>query len=184
MRLIEFLGIKAEDTTLEFPFSESENQSALNLLRSHNLEKGKYAVIHAGARDTKRWWAPQNFAKVIEHLIGRGLSIVLTGTEQERENVMQVEKLVNAPLVNLVGQTDLPTFAAVIKNARILLSNDTGASHIAAATQTPSIVVFLSSDPQRWAPLDTHRHQIIPASKASDLRFVQAKTQELLQTFQ
>ncbi len=51
--------------------------------------------------------------------------------------------------------------ALLLANARLLFSNDTGVSHVAAAFQTPSVILFTASDPNRWRPLDHHLHRII-----------------------
>ena len=59
--------------------------------------------------------------------------------------------------------TDLGEFAAVISALDLLVTNDTGASHVAAATRTPSVVLFGPTRPDRWAPLDRSRHQVIDA---------------------
>jgi ADP-heptose:LPS heptosyltransferase len=79
--------------------------------------------------------------------------------------------------LNLVGKTDLGTLAAVIQNAKMLLSNDTGVSHIASAVKTPSVVIFLASDPERWAPLNKRLHHIVLPEKANDLDFVLSNTE-------
>jgi ADP-heptose:LPS heptosyltransferase len=52
--------------------------------------------------------------------------------------------------------------AAVFAGARLVVSNDTGAAHVAAAVGVPSVVVFpAEGDPQRWAPLDRIRHRAV-----------------------
>ena len=68
-----------------------------------------------------------------------------------------------APVVNLAGRTTLGEFAAAIAGLDLLLTNDTGASHLAAVYGTPSIVLFGHTDPRRWAPLDAVRHRVIAA---------------------
>jgi ADP-heptose:LPS heptosyltransferase len=70
----------------------------------------------------------------------------------------------NAPAIDLAGMTELGEFAAVISALDLLVTNDTGASHVAAATHTPSIVLFGPTRPDRWAPLDRRRHQVIDAA--------------------
>ena len=111
----------------------------------------------------------------------KGYKIVLTGTEEERGTIKEVERLMEYPAVNCVGQTNLGMLAALIKNAKMLLSNDTGVSHIAAAVRTPSVVIFLSSDPERWAPLNKKLHKVILPHQSQNINHVLLKTTHMLQ---
>ena len=67
------------------------------------------------------------------------------------------------PALDLAGATDLGAFAAAIARLDLLVTNDTGASHIAAATGTPSAILFGPSRPWQWAPLDRSRHRPVDA---------------------
>ena len=71
------------------------------------------------------------------------------------------------PPLDLAGATDLGTFAALIARLDLLVTNDTGASHLAAATATRSVVLFGPSRPGRWAPLDGARHRVVDALAAA-----------------
>ncbi len=51
----------------------------------------------------------------------------------------------------------------MIANARLLVTNDTGVSHVADALGVPSVVVYVTSEPQRWAPLDRRKHRVVLA---------------------
>jgi ADP-heptose:LPS heptosyltransferase len=75
-----------------------------------------------------------------------------------------VQGLMDASAVDLAGMTDLGEFAAVISALDLLVTNDTGASHVAAATRARSIVLFGPTLPERWAPLDRRRHHAIDAT--------------------
>ncbi|HEU4841228.1 MAG TPA: glycosyltransferase family 9 protein, partial [Ilumatobacteraceae bacterium] len=55
------------------------------------------------------------------------------------------------PTVNLAGRTSLGTLAALMARASIVVVNDTGTAHLAAAVGTPTVTLFGASDRQRWA---------------------------------
>ncbi|WP_246633660.1 glycosyltransferase family 9 protein [Pseudonocardia nigra] len=56
-----------------------------------------------------------------------------------------------APAVDLAGATGLGEYAALLHDAAVLVSGDTGAAHLAAATGTRSVTIFMAGDPVRWA---------------------------------
>lgn len=172
LRLMRFLGIPLQGNHLELPVYDSEKKSYDQLCKKHNLLHSKYVCVHPGARDTKRWWSPVHFAEVADSIAERGYTIVITGTDIEREMAEQVADAMKHPAIDLVGQTDLGTLAMVVKNSKLLVSNDTGVSHIAAAVRTPSIVIFLASDPSRWAPLNRKLHCIVLPEEAGNINYV------------
>jgi ADP-heptose:LPS heptosyltransferase len=74
------------------------------------------------------------------------------------------------PVLDLAGQTSLDDLVLLLSGARLLLCNDTGISHLAAALQVPSVVVFTTaerSNPDRWAPLDKALHHSVCPSEGS-----------------
>lgn len=162
LRVVKHLGYPSQGETLSFPV-QGEDRAALRALPGvEALTPGRYAVLHPGASVPERRWSPQKFAQVGRELRGRGLQVVLTGTAGEAEATRAVrEALGPADLLDLTGQTDLGTLAALLEGARLLVCGDTGVSHLGAATRTPSVVVFLASDPARWAPLDRERHRVV-----------------------
>jgi hypothetical protein len=66
----------------------------------------------------------------------------------------------DTPATDLAGRTTVGTLAALFASARLVVTNDTGASHVAAAVGTRSVVVFpAAGDADRWAPVDTALHR-------------------------
>ena len=116
------------------------------------VEWAPYAVVHPGASDPRRRWEPEKFARVADRLVEAGLKIILTGTREECGIVRQVADAMTGDAIDVCALTTLSEAGALIEQATLVVTNDTGTSHIAAALGTPSIVIFIASDPNRWAP--------------------------------
>jgi ADP-heptose:LPS heptosyltransferase len=160
LRLVDFLGIPRAGTELEFPVTSSEVRAAQSLCAAHGLRAGAYACVHPGARLHSRRWPPEYFADVAKALSAAGLRVVLTGSEEEVQLTRFIADRV-AGAVDLAGRTPLGVLAGVLRGARMLVCNDTGVSHVAAALGTPSVVVSCGADPDRFAPLDHARHEVL-----------------------
>ncbi|MBD1870521.1 glycosyltransferase family 9 protein [Cyanobacteria bacterium FACHB-471] len=161
LQLITALGIPAQGEELEFPIWESDWQDFWAIATTHDLQPGSYICIHPGASISSRRWEPAQFATVADALAAQGFQIVLTGTAAEVELTQAVATAMNSPCVDLAGKTSLGAIAALLKQAQLLICNDTGISHLAAALQVKSVVIFSASDPNRWAPLNRHLHRIV-----------------------
>ncbi|HEY8526617.1 MAG TPA: glycosyltransferase family 9 protein [Acidimicrobiales bacterium] len=118
-------------------------------------------ILHPGASDPRRRWAVDGFAAVARWLLDRHLAVAATGTEAERDVVAELRRR-EPEVVDLCGRTDVNDLAGLLSAARLVVTNDTGVSHLAAAVRTPSVVTFLGDDPGRWAPLDSVRHRLVP----------------------
>jgi ADP-heptose:LPS heptosyltransferase len=162
LRLMTFLGIKPQGDALEFPLDDADYQ-ALQSAKIVLPPPASYACIHPGARLPSRRWLPQRFAQVADGLVARGLQVVITGSEQEREITQAVIQSMHAPAIDMTARTDLGALAALVAHARLVVSNDTGLSHIAAGVATPSVIICSGADPGRWAPLDRRRHRLLYA---------------------
>lgn len=166
LRLMELLEFPLQGDELEFPIWDAEAQSYHQIAIAHHLEPGTYICLHAGANSSDRRWSPEGFAKVADALAGKGYRIVLTGTAAEQPVVTAVMQAMQMPSLNLAGYTDLGTLAALLQQAALLICNDTGVSHLAAALKVPSVVIFSNSEVRRWAPLDRNRHRVVCHQKS------------------
>lgn len=125
------------------------------------------ACLHPGARDPRRRWSAERFAAVGDALVERGLRVLLTGGAGEREIHAAVLGAMRRPAETLVGRLALGGFGALLARSRLVVTNDTGASHLAAAVGAPAITIFVASDPARWAP-PRAEHLVVggPAARA------------------
>ncbi len=114
--------------------------------------------IHPGARWTTKRWPVENFAVVAgKAMRNQGLAAVLVGGPAEQPVAVQLEHLLHrfAPsnqVVNLTGQTSLKQLAAVLDQTDVLLTNDSGPMHLAAAMKTPVVGVFTCTNAVRSGP--------------------------------
>lgn len=161
VRLMEFLGIPSAGEELELPVTDRDRNELHQLHETRLLDTTPYVCIHPGARYLSRRWPADRFARVGDLLAGAGYTVVITGSAAERELAASVSRAMDRPHLNFAGRTTLGTMAALIEGAQLVLSNDTGISHVAAALKTPSVVIVTGSDPQRWAPLDHQRHSLV-----------------------
>jgi ADP-heptose:LPS heptosyltransferase len=167
LRLLAHLGMPSQGEEMEFPLYPADREALQAIDEARDLRPGTYACVHAGAKDEARRWPASHFSAVADALARQGLRVVLTGTPGEAALTRAVARAMRAPALNLTGRTDLGALAALVSNARLLVCNDTGVSHLAAALRVPSVVIFLASDPARWAPLDRGRHRAINGGLAS-----------------
>jgi ADP-heptose:LPS heptosyltransferase len=159
LALTDHLGLQRDGMQLEFPLRDNDRRSLMQLWPS--AKNKPYACIHPGAQLPSRRWAPERFAAIGDLLAARGYTVVITGTVGEHPLADAVSRAMRHPSTSLVGQTNLWTLGALIEGARLLVCNDTGVSHIAAALGTPSVVVSLGADVSRWAPLDHALHRVL-----------------------
>ncbi len=182
LHLMAFLGIPPRGDGLEFPLGEADARALRRTPGVAGLAADAYVCVHPGGRSARRW-PPDGFAAVADALAARGLRIVLTGVAGERDATRAVARAMRARPVDLAGKTTLGALGALLARCRLLVCNDTGVSHLAAALRVPSVVVVTSSDPERWAPLDRVRHRLAggPAGPATPAH-VLAHADDLLRT--
>jgi len=131
------------------------------LQRGRTFERRSYACIHPGARFLSRRWMPERFAAVGDALAARGLAIAITGTASEAPVTGQVRDQMRCDAVDLTGALSLGALAALVHDSALVVCNDTGMSHVAAAVGTPSVVIASGSDVARWAPHNSKRHRVL-----------------------
>jgi lipopolysaccharide heptosyltransferase II len=120
----------------------------------------EFALIHpAAAFDTKQW-ATENFARTAEFLAEKGINSVAIATRSERAVLDKLQNESKVPITTF-DNLSLPEITALASKARLFVGNDSGIAHIAAAVNTPSVVVFGSSDPNHWRPWTDAPHEIV-----------------------
>jgi ADP-heptose:LPS heptosyltransferase len=156
-------GCPDQGDRVAWPTTASERARAAALLAAGPAEApGAHVCLHPGASRAANRWPAACFAAVGARLAAAGYRVVLTGTAAEAAVAADVATGLPRGGLDLCGRTAIGVLAAVFASARLVVSNDTGAAHVAAAVGAPSVVVFpADGDPQRWAPLDRARHRVV-----------------------
>ncbi len=122
------------------------------------LEEKKYIAINPGASCPSKMWAPSHFAALADYVIkNKNIPIAFIGSHQEHVLVKQIKEWVQSDIVDLTEKLKLSESVCAIKDAKMLISNDSGPVHIACALDTPVISIFgrnqAGLSPLRWGPL-------------------------------
>ncbi|MEE3331819.1 MAG: lipopolysaccharide heptosyltransferase II [Myxococcota bacterium] len=158
LHLVEALGCQSRGTELELPL-RSENEAEVASLLGSAAGSG-YVVLAPGAGNgaAKRWPAEQ-FALTAEKLAKRGQRVVICGAPGEVHLAQQICELASSEILDLTGVIGLGGFKALLAGADLLVCNDAGARHVAAAFGTPSIVLF---GPTSMAKTDCNLERVRP----------------------
>ena len=114
--------------------------------RPFDLPAGRYAVIHLGASYALKQWLPERWLAVARHLESRGLEVVWSGGRGEEGLVAAVDP--EAKRRSYAGKLDLAQLWQLLARTEILVTPDTGISHLARITGTPSVTLFGPGTPQ------------------------------------
>jgi ADP-heptose:LPS heptosyltransferase len=159
--LLNAMGIETQDSNLEIPLNNNDRAACEALMNTYALRSDRLILVHPGAQLPSRRWPADRFAQVASLLADEGWQIAMTGTAAERIFTTRIALATNARAVDLAGKTSLGGLAALVSKARLVVCNDTGMSHVAAAMKTRSVVIASGSDTRRWAPLDHERHRVL-----------------------
>lgn len=183
-KLLDCMNIPHRDSCLEFPLHEDEQRKARALMENISVSPKEFVCIHPGARDPRRRWPVSNFAHIANEIGSRHLPVVLTGSAEEAALLGQLQHLTRAPVVNIVemfGHLSIGELACLLSQSKLLVSNDTGVSHLAAALKIASVTIFSPySDYRRWHPLDAQRNQAITHEEAKNPGYVLERVLEAL----
>ncbi|MEX0876370.1 MAG: lipopolysaccharide heptosyltransferase II [Phycisphaerales bacterium] len=142
---------------MELSATDADRTKAAEVLRAAGIEPGRgYAVLNPGGNNPAKRWPPDRFAALADHLYStRNLRVLINGSPAEADLVDQIITVADTAPVSLpsLGNT-LGALKPIIDGASIMITNDTGPRHIAAALSTPLVTLFGPTDP-RWTTIPT-----------------------------
>lgn len=156
--LVATVGAHTDEERLSLAIPDRAAASVDELLGGMMKRNRPWVVVHPGATAASRRYPPEGFASVARRLVQElDCAVAFTGTEPERDLVDAIRTDMAAPSYSFVGILDLPEFAAVLARASLLISNNTGAVHVAAAVGTPVVDLYALTNPQHTPWQVPHR---------------------------
>jgi len=123
------------------------------ILSENKIDKNNYAVFVPSATVEAKKWPIENFAALAEKVYAKyRCPVIAIGTEPEKPIAEKLKTLAKTPVINLAGKTNIPQLIALLAGAKVVVSNDTGPAHIAAALGVPMVLIFGFTNPSRVAP--------------------------------
>ncbi len=153
--LLRPLGWDAGARDLSLPLTAAAEERVQTLLQEAGItrEAAVVALTPGSVYGSAKRWPAERFAEVADRLISRyGVAVVIVGSAGERDVAAAVTATARFPLLDLTGRTTLEELVALVARCRLLVTNDTGAMHIAAALGTPVVALFGPTDPATTGP--------------------------------
>jgi len=144
LKIASALGVSIDDVKFPMPLIVEPDW-----IKEIRAKLGEYVVIIPGARWETKKWHPERFAEVSENLNSKFL---ILGSGQDKEISDYIERRSRGKAVSLAGKTNLKELIILIRNAKFVISNDSGPMHIAAACEIPVIAIFGPTNPVRTGP--------------------------------
>ena len=147
--LLKPLGIKNSKTVPRLFVTQNEIEESKKLLYQRGYVEGKPLIgFNVGASfGSAKCWPVENFQKLAQKFLKiEDVYLVFFGDVSSLELVKEICSPLPQRAINIAGVTDLRELACLIKDCHLLITNDSGPMHIAAAFQTPLIALFGSTD--------------------------------------
>jgi len=140
----EVLGCGRDPVEFVFAIDDDDRDAARRLTR----DAGRYAVLIPGTNWATKRWPVEHFAALVQPLRERfGLQSIVAGSRSETELAAQIPGT-----INVAGQTNLRQLVALLEQADLVIANDSGPMHIAAALNRPLVTMFGPTNPIRTGP--------------------------------
>jgi lipopolysaccharide heptosyltransferase II len=153
--LVAAIGCHTTDERMRLRVPPEASSCADALLAETAIDPARpWLIVHPGATAPSRRYPAEGFAAVARRLVvASGWQVLFTGTAPEADLIADIQAMAGVPTHALVGRASLAEFAALVARVPLVLTNNTGPAHIAAALGTPVVDLYALTNPQHtpWA---------------------------------
>jgi len=156
-KMVAASGTKTDEIEFVLPCREQAERQVRQLLTEQGVDEKNYAVFVPGSIRAEKCWPVERYAMLADMLASDfGVGVVIVGTEAEKQITGRLKMLAKTAVADFTSLTDIPKLIALLRSARIVVSNDTGPGHIASALDVPTVLIFGPTNPARVAPYGKH----------------------------
>lgn len=172
--VVRLVGADTAERQMRLPVPAAARRAIAKRLTGAGLAPARrLAALHPGSCFPSRRWPPERFAAVGDHLAERhGLAIVVTGSPDERDLAGAVAGAMRQPALVLAGETGLAELGALYARCRLVICNDTGAMHVAAAMGAPLVAITGPTFPI-FAPRGPHDQVVREEAPCSPCQLIE-----------
>ena len=168
LRLLEPLGITTEDTRKYIYYTQEASRSALQKLGE--MAGAPYAVVSPSAGNKIKRWPPERFAALADYIAERYMPVVVVGARPDKEEVAEMMSQVKSPKVkNLSEQLSVEELKALVAQASLFVSVDTGPLYIAEAAGVPTIDIVGPVSEGTQPPRGARHLVVVPPRKRPEI---------------
>ena len=154
LSLIEPLGIRDASNAIKLQVPAAAREKANEIRRAHKIDH-PFVIFHPGSARMEKFWHAQRWVEVIDYArtVLKFTPVLTSGNSAlEQRHIAEIKSKLTQPVVDLSGKIDLLTLTALVEQARMIVTVDTAPMHLAAATETPQVVLFGPTNPFHWRP--------------------------------
>lgn len=162
LAIVKAIGARARDLHLEVSVTREDSEAVKTFLQGHGIPDHIPLVgIHPGAKDKFKQWPEAHFAEVGRRLSQHmGCQIFVSGSREEAPLVFSIASQIPGA-IPVAGELGVTSFAALLKQFRLFITNDTGPMHLAFGVNTPTVAIFGPTDPTLCGPLAATQVQVL-----------------------
>jgi ADP-heptose:LPS heptosyltransferase len=148
--LVATVGCHTDNVRLSLQLPDGARERAMHQLYEAGVDMSRpWLVMHPGVSEEKRRYPASGFIRAAHRLADiHDYQIVLTGSASEWAYVDAICQQIGQDAFNLAGTMDLGTLGGLLAEASVVISNNTGPVHMAAALGTPVVVLYAKTNPQ------------------------------------
>ena len=156
LEVVSLVGADSVSLETRVPVIERDREEAARVVPETSRP---LVVLHPGAIDERHRWPLEKFAQVGNALAWRGAQIVLTGSEADGSIVRALSSQMAMPVLDASGRLNLNGLAGLLSRASVVVANDSGTLHLAAAVGAPTVGIYWCANLMTTGPITRTRHR-------------------------